>query len=191
MVLSFLKKMVRAYKDRAIGRLPSRIFLEMIAIPAFAAAGKRRMLFVGTRSYNGALYRRCLAEGITVWSIDLDPLAAPHGAPAGHFVGNICDIERLADGKTFDVIICNGVLGWGLDDPAEAVRAFGAMQKVAAPSALILVGWNPGRTSGAEVAAIQPLLTRTALGPIPREIEFPPLGRAQRHPHRYELFALS
>ncbi len=189
--MSFLKKLLRGYKDRAIGRLPSRIFLEMVAIPALAAAGKRRMLFVGTRSYNQALYRRCRAEGISVWSVDLDPTAAPHGAPAGHFVGNICDIGALAHGMLFDVIVCNGVLGWGLDDPADAVRAFTAMKTVGAPGALVLVGWNPGRTSGAEVAAIQPLLTRTALGPIPEEIEFPPLGRAQRHPHRYELFALA
>jgi len=187
MMLSLLKKLSRRLKDRAIARLPSRVFLEATAIPAFAAAGRRRMLVVGTRSYNKPAYDRCVAEGISVWSIDMDPAAAVHGAPDGHLVGNICDIERLAAGLSFDVIIFNGVLAWGLNTASEAAAARTAMAR-AAPDALILIGWNPGRTDDAEIAAMRPGLKSIALGAIPEMIEFPPLGRAQRHPHRYELF---
>lgn len=186
-----LRKLIRGFKDRAIARLPSRIFLDQTVVPALAADGRRRMLAVGTRSYVQGFYQRCTDAGIAVWSIDLDPAAAQHGAPAGHMIGNICDIDRLAAGKTFDVILFNGVLGWGLNEPDEAVRALEAMKKVAEPGAVILIGWNPGRTRGDEVLALQQRLTRTALGNIPAEIVFAPAGRAQRYPHRYELFTLA
>lgn len=183
-----LKNLIRSFKDWRIGRLPSRIFLERTAIPALAAAGHRRMLCVGTRSYNRALYRRCVAEGISVWSIDMDPAAAAYSAPDGHMVGNICDIETLAAGRAFDVIIFNGVLAWGLNDAAEARRAGAAMAKVTTPGGLLLIGWNPGRTDDSEIAAMRPGLAPASVAGLPSDITFPPHGRAQRHPHRYELF---
>lgn len=191
MVVSLIKRLIRGFKDRRILRLPSRIFLETTVIPALAAAGRRRMLSVGTRSYNRALYQRCRAEGIAVWSIDLDPAAAVYGAPAGHFVGSICDVDKLAAGQAFDAIIFNGVLGWGVNTPEDALTALAAIGKVATTDALMFIGWNPGKTDGAEVAAIRARLTPLALGAIPQEIEFPPLGAAQRFPHRYELFSLA
>lgn len=184
-------RLIHRFKDRKIERLPSRIFLDRTVVPALAADGRRRMLAVGTRSYIRTFYERCTGAGIAVWSIDLDPAAAKHGAPDGHMIGNVCDIATLAAGKTFDVILLNGVLGWGLNDPDEAARALEAMQQVAEPGAVILVGWNPGRTSGAEVRAVQERLQRTSLGNIPAEIAFAPAGRAQRHTHCYELFTLA
>ncbi len=185
------KNLFRGLKDWRIGRLPSRIFLKTTVIPALAVSGRRRMLFVGTRSYNRPVYRRCVAEGLSVWSIDLDPEAGAYGAPDGHLVGNICDIERLAAELTFDVIMFNGVLGWGLNSASEAALALRAMAKVVAPGGFLLIGWNPGLTDGAEIAAMRPGLKRAALGPIPEEIEFPPRGAAQRYPHRYELFTFA
>lgn len=190
MVVSLIKRLIRGFKDRRILRLPSRIFLETEVIPALAGARRGRLLSVGTRSYNRPLYQRCLAEGFAVWSIDLDPAAAVYGAPAGHYVGSICDIDKLAADQTFDAIIFNGVLGWGVNTPDDALTALAAIRKVARPDALMLIGWNPGKTDGAEVAAIRARLAPTALGAIPQEIEFPPLGAAQRYPHRYELFTL-
>jgi hypothetical protein len=188
MAMTPFKTLIRAFKDRRIGRLPSRIFLQTVVIPALAKAGRTRMLFVGTRSYNRPSYERCKQDGIAVWSIDMDPGASIHGAPDGHFVGNICDIERLAAGRTFDVIMLNGILGWGLNTAPEALTAVKAMKNVASPGGLLFVGWNPGRTDGAEMEIMRAHLARTSVGAIPQDIEFPPRGAAQRYPHRYELF---
>ncbi|MBY0512221.1 MAG: hypothetical protein K2P94_18970 [Rhodospirillaceae bacterium] len=185
------KKIIRRFKDWRIGRLPSRIFLQTTVIPALAAAGRQRMLFVGTRSYNRPSYVQCMASGISVWSIDLDPAAAAYGAPAGHFTGSICDIDKLADGSAFDVVVYNGVLGWGVNTPVDAIASLDAIRKVTTSSALMFIGWNPGKTDGAEVAALRAQLRRASLGVIPEEIEFPPTGGAQRYPHRYELFTFS
>lgn len=188
MVLTPLKSFVRAFKDRRIRRLPSRIFLETVVIPALAKAGRRRMLFVGTRSYNHPVYERCTAEGISVWSIDMDAEAGVYGAPDGHFVGNVCEVEKLAGGRTFDVIMFNGVLGWGLNNAPDALLAVKAMKHVVTPGGLLFVGWNPGLTDGAEIEIMRPHLVHASVGAIPEDIEFPPRGAAQRYPHRYELF---
>lgn len=187
--MNALKSLLRPLKDWRIGRLPSRVFLKDRVIPELAAAGRKRLLFVGTRSYNRPAYEKCLAVGIEAWSVDLDPAAAAYGAPAGHFVGNVCDIGGLVGERSFDAIIFNGVLGWGLNAADEAVRALEAMAKVA-PGGLLFVGWNPGLTDGSEMAAMRPMLKRAAIGAVPQEIEFPPRGSAQRYPHRYELFTL-
>lgn len=191
MILTPLKNLIRAFKDRRIRRLPSRIFLETVVIPALAKAGRRRMLFVGTRSYNRPAYERCTREGIVVWSIDMDPAASVHGAPDGHLIGNVCDIETLAGGQSFDVIMFNGVLGWGLNNAPEALRAVRAMKNVVADGGLLFVGWNPGLTDGAEITIMRPHLLPASVGAIPEEIEFPPRGAAQRYPHRYELFTFA
>ncbi|MCA0200595.1 MAG: class I SAM-dependent methyltransferase [Proteobacteria bacterium] len=191
MPLASLKAFIRASKDRRIRRLPSRIFLETVAIPALAKAGRQRMLFVGTRSYNRPAYERCKTEGIAAWSIDMDAAAAAYGAPDGHLIGNVCDIEALAGGQRFDVIIFNGVLGWGLNNAPEALLAVKAMKNVVAPGGLLFVGWNPGLTDGAEIAIMRPHLVHTSVGAVPEDIEFPPRGAAQRYPHRYELFTFA
>jgi hypothetical protein len=125
-----------------------------------------------------------------VWSVDLDPAAAAFPAPAGHFVGGISDIDKLAPGKSFDVVIYNGVLGWGVNTAEDAIASLDAIRAVTTPGALLFIGWNPGKTDGAEIAALRPRLKRVTVGKIPAEIEFPPRGGAQRFPHRYELFEL-
>ena len=143
------------------------------------------MLFVGTQSYNLPFYRHC--SDFVVFSIDLDPANARYGAPAGHYVGPIQNLGSLTSGMTFDFIVFNGVLGFGIDSATDALSAVAAMA-AAAPEALLLIGWNPGRTDGQEIAAMRSRLRPVALGALPHATEFPPVGRAQRDPHRYEFY---
>ena len=173
---------------RAIEALPSRIYLRDTLIPALAAAGRRRMLFVGVQSYNLPIYPACTEHNIGVWSVDHDPASAIYGAPQGHFVGDVRHIAVLAPELKFDVIVFNGILGFGVNTARDAVAVLAAMEQVAEPAAILVVGWNPGRTDGQEIAALRARLTPTSLGALPAEIEFPPHGRLQRGAHRYEFF---
>lgn len=176
----------RLFRDPAIAALPSRIWLHADFLPAVKAAGHKRMLFVGTQAYNRPFYRHC--QGLSVFSIDPDPANARYAAPSGHSIGFIQDIARLAPGEKFDVIVFNGIIGFGVNDVPAALDALAAMAGAAAPGALLVIGWNPGRTDGAEIQALRPLLTPTTLGALPQAVEFPALGRAQRNPHVYEFF---
>ena len=176
---------------QAIEALPSRMYLQDVLIPALAADSRRRMLFVGVQSYNLPLYPACADRNIAVWSVDYDPASARYGAPQGHFVGDVKQIAVLAPTLKFDAIVFNGILGFGVNTAPDAVAALDAMKTVAEPDAVLIVGWNPGRTDGQEIAALRPRLTPTPLGALPSEIEFPPHGRLQRGPHRYEIFKFS
>jgi len=182
------RALLRACRHRRIEALPSRRFLNEALAPALAATGHRRMLFVGAQSYNLPFYAQCEALGIEVWSVDFDPASAKYGAPCGHFVGDIRNIHALVEGRAFDVIMFNGILGFGINAAPDAIAAVQAMARIAEPHTLLIVGWNPGRTDDHEIAAIRPLLSLTTLGSLPAVTEFAARGRAQRNPHIYEIF---
>ncbi|MES2465631.1 MAG: class I SAM-dependent methyltransferase, partial [Armatimonadota bacterium] len=43
---------------------------------------------------------------------------------------------------SLDFVLCNGVLGWGLDDREQVARAFNGFFNVLRPGGLFLLGWN-------------------------------------------------
>ncbi len=173
---------------RAIEALPSRQYMQNAMIPAIAVEGRRRMLFVGVQSYNLPFYSLCAESNIGVWSVDYDAASAAYGAPQGHFIGDVKQIAVLAPTLKFDVIVFNGILGFGVNTAADAVAALESMKHVVEPNAILIVGRNPGRTDGQEIEALRARLTPSSLGALASEIEFPPQGRFQRGPHRYEIF---
>lgn len=171
-----------------IRNLPSRRYMLDVLVPAVAASGRTRMLFVGAASYNEPFYRACAARGINVWSLDFDPAAAAYGAPQGHFVGDIRQAPALVAGRTFDIVIFNGILGFGIDNRADAIAAIEAMAGVAEKGAPLVIGWNPGMTSDEDMAAVRARLVPGSLAHAPADIAFPKRGRVQKFTHRYETF---
>ena len=186
----FPKPIRKHIAARLIQDLPSRQYLLQTLLPALAAAGCQRMLFVGAQAYNLPFYRRCADFHMDIWSIDFDPLSAKYGAPAGHFVGDIREVDKLVGPLRFDVIMFNGIFGFGVNKAEAALAALRSMAKTAEPEALFIVGWNPGLTNDQEMAAIRPHVMPASLADLP-VIEFPRVGRLQRHPHRYEVFKFS
>lgn len=185
------KKVLSDLSIAAIARLPSRLYLHTDIIPALAATGARRMLFVGCQPYNQPAYDTCAALGISVWSIDFDPAAAPHGAPQGHFTGDVRAIRRLAPDLVFDSILFNGIIGFGINGSAAAREVMHAFADVATAHCLLVAGWNPGITDGGEILAFRTGLESVALGAVPAVKEFPPAPPVQPTPHRYECFRLA
>jgi hypothetical protein len=171
-----------------ICNLPSRRFMLDILVPAIAASGRTRMLFVGAAAYNQPFYRACAARGINVWSLDFDPAAAAYGAPQGHFVGDIRQAPTLVAGRTFDIVVFNGILGFGINNRADALAAVDAMAAVAEKGAPLVIGWNPGKTAEEDMAAVRARLAPGALAQAPVDIAFPKRGRVQKFTHRYEIF---
>jgi hypothetical protein len=197
--LSFLRRLVperlrrrllSPIARRAIERLASRAFLRDAILPALVEAGCRRLLVVGTRPYNLAFYRDCEARGLAAWSVDLDPAAAKWAAPQGHFAGDVRRIDSLAAGQTFDAVLLNGMLGFGIDNAEDAAQTLAALIAVAEPGALLIVGWNPGLTGDGEIEVFRNRLAAQPLGALDQYREFPPQGRVLPNPHRYEFFRL-
>jgi SAM-dependent methyltransferase len=104
---------------------PDRRLFEEEILPALAAAPEsQRILSVGVAWYTKGYAR--MFEGRTFATLDFDPERAAFGA-AKHVVGDLRDLERHFDAdEPFDVVLMNGVIGYGLDVPDDVDRALQA-----------------------------------------------------------------
>jgi SAM-dependent methyltransferase len=127
------------------GRAPRRVsedrrVLEQEILPAYAREpGITRVLFAGCASYTQ--HYEALFAGHEYWSID--PVAARQRHGARRHIGD--SLQHLAihvPAGYFDLIVCNGVLGWGLNAPEEADAAFAACHAALREGGHLLLGWN-------------------------------------------------
>jgi SAM-dependent methyltransferase len=131
--------------QEARGRSPhrrseDRRVLEQTILPAFARAPEiTRVLFAGCASYTR--HYEALFSGAEYWSIDPAPANRRHGA-RHHITDELQRLTRHVPDGYFDLIVCNGVLGWGLDTPAEAEAAFAACHTALRDGGHLLLGWN-------------------------------------------------
>jgi hypothetical protein len=128
-------------------RLPSvanlfrdRRILERTILPYLSSRDDfQTILFVGchwyTRRYNALFVGR---EYVT---IDIDPRQARHGAPR-HITDSMENLGSYFRPGALDAIVCNGVVGWGLDEPDAIERSFSAAHEGLRTGGLLVVGWN-------------------------------------------------
>jgi SAM-dependent methyltransferase len=126
-------------EDRRV--LEETIFPELVADPTIGAG-----LFVGCGWYTEQ-YESLFSPRVDYWTIDPDPARRKFGAKQ-HVIARLEDLERHFPPNRFDLVICNGVYGWGLDDPAICESAFAQCHACLRNGGLFLLGWDdlPGRT---------------------------------------------
>ena len=129
---------------RRIMRSPDRQALLGAYLPAFAAEGGR-MLWVGCRDYTEDYPQLLERGGGEAWTTDIDPLAERWGRAGRHRTGDLRQLDRLFEDVGFDAILCNGVLGWGVDEAEDQSRALAAMAGRLRPGGRLLLGWNTDR----------------------------------------------
>ncbi|WP_235559315.1 class I SAM-dependent methyltransferase [Brevundimonas sp. Leaf168] len=76
----------------------------------------------------------------------MDPTAARWGREGRHRTGDVCEADRLFSDLTFDAVVCNGVLGYGVDSPDQQQRALKALAAILRPGGRLLLGWNTTRS---------------------------------------------
>ena len=138
-------------EDSQISRSPDRAVLLEEVFPALgrttALSSGSKVLWIGCRRYTKKYYALIEHQGAECWSIDVDPSMQRWGRPGRHIVGDILELPRLFPGHSFDAVLCNGILGWGVDTTADQLKAFGAMAAVLKPGGWLLNGWNTDRIS--------------------------------------------
>lgn len=95
-------------------------------------------------------------------TIDLDASRASPGA-SEHVVGDVCELETLF-AEPFDVILLNGVIGYGLDRKEEVDRALRACAARLRSGGTLVIGVNeerptnvdPGSVAAADLFAPRP-----------------------------------
>jgi hypothetical protein len=117
-----------------------RRILEQVILPAYAQRiDVQRVLFVGCAAYTQP-YEQLFA-GREYWTIDPIASRRRYGS-ARHIIDRLENLGRHAQREYFDLIVCNGVLGWGLNAPDAADAAFVACHTCLRAGGELVLGWN-------------------------------------------------
>jgi hypothetical protein len=117
-----------------------RIVLERTIIPWLRSLPfSNRVLFVGCEWFTRG-YRKWF-EPESYWTLDWDPRQKRYGAKL-HITDSMTNLSRYFGAGSLDVVICNGVFGWGLDSRDDVQAAFAATAIALRRGGLFLVGWN-------------------------------------------------
>lgn len=118
-----------------------RVILENIIIPFYLARKKnQRLLFVGCAPYTEH-YKEYFKDH-EYWTIDPDPSQKSFGSKNKHYVIPLEEIENYFKEDFFDLIICNGVFGYGLNKPDQCEKAFDNCFSCLRENGSLILGWN-------------------------------------------------
>ena len=159
-------------KAKAARLLEDRKVLEQIIFPTYASdPAIRTVLFVGCDFYTEHYGREHFADH-TFWTLEPDLSRKRFGAPL-HVTGRVEQLGQYFSPGLFDLIVCNGVYGWGLDRADDCEQAFAHCHACLAVGGHLLLGWN-------DMPRLDPVPLRAVRNLelfIP--YEFPPLGTAK------------
>ncbi len=162
----------RSAKAARIRALPDRRVMAESYVPALAAEGGC-ILWVGCREYTLDDYAALESRGAEVWTTDIDPAAARWGREGRHRTGDVCEADRLFLDLTFDAVVCNGVLGYGVDSPDQQQRALKALAAILRPGGRLLLGWNTDKIADPVAAGLTDADFQAApLGDQPTRVRF-------------------
>lgn len=120
-------------------RSPARDFLENTILPYYASQEDlSRVLFVGSDWYT-IHYRKIFKPTVEYWTIDPEPKQARYGAK-NHIVDYVENLDKHFDSGFFDIIFCNGVLGFGLNEREPADRSFGSCYSCLRKGGVFVIG---------------------------------------------------
>ena len=127
-----------------------RRVLEQSIFPGYLADSRiRRVLFVGCDNYT-AHYQRQFFASHDFWTIEPNPEMRRYGSKQ-HVVAVLEQLREHFQPGFFDLIICNGVYGWGLDTAEQCEIAFAGCYTCLAPGGHLLIGWDDIPTHRATV----------------------------------------
>jgi hypothetical protein len=149
--------------DRRV--LEQTIFPYFVDRPEFPT-----VLFVGTAWYTEP-YNHIFREK-NYSTIEIDPSQAQYGA-SRHIVDSLEYVDRHFAPRSLNLIICNGVFGWGLDQRSTVEKAFGHCYELLRSGGILIVGWN-------DLPEHRPFLLEDCDAlKLFQPWDFPPLGTAQ------------
>lgn len=167
-------------------RTPDRVVLETQLLPWLSAIpGQRDVLFVGCDWYTRG-YRKFFARHTYV-TMDYDIDKVRYGATR-HITDSMTNLGNHFGPGSLDLILCNGVFGWGLNAREDVEKAFGDAAAALRPGGLLLIGWNDNpERKPFELDTVQALagLRRSTMEPLGTDQFL--TGNANRHV--YTLFA--
>jgi hypothetical protein len=117
-----------------------RYILEKVILPSFAKeASVHNVLFVGCAAYTRR-YEEILPMK-EYWTIDVKRVKRKYGSKR-HIVDSITNIGKHVANDYFQLILMNGVIGFGLNRLDEIDQAINACHTALASDGILVLGWN-------------------------------------------------
>jgi hypothetical protein len=117
-----------------------RRVLQTIIFPNFAHRTEfSKVLFVGTAWYTRG-YRHFFEDG-EYWTLEIDPALSKYGSKH-HIVDSFANVSDHFQPGEFDLIVCNGVFGSGLNAKPEVESAFKGSHYCLREGGIFVLGWN-------------------------------------------------
>jgi SAM-dependent methyltransferase len=149
-----------------------RRVLERIIFPYFLqTVTYKDVLFVGCDWYTRG-YNKRFEEKKNYWTIEIAPAREKYGAKQ-HIIDELQNLGRHFRPGALDVILCNGVFGWGLNAKADVEQAFRACCDCLRDGGVLVIGWDD-----IEERCPFPLEECQSLHAF-KPFVFPPLGTAE------------
>ncbi len=162
---------------------PDRAVLENRILPHYGSDETiERVLFVGCAWYTHHYWK--LFPGQEVWTIDSDPQKRKYATRfSGHVEDGLQRLDRHFREGFFDLIICNGVYGWGLNERKDVEDALNACWRCLRDGGDLVVGWDdtPKRNP-------VPFAALAALDAFERPESSPLGGSRHRVPHSHHVY---
>jgi len=117
-----------------------RSILEEVILPYFSKYVLcQKVLFVGCAAYTQ--WYEEIFQHKEYWTIDPKKVKRHYGSKR-HVIDSITHVGRYVTKGYFDVILMNGVIGFGLNRVGDIEQAVDACHEVLASRGILLVGWN-------------------------------------------------
>lgn len=136
----YLRKLLMPLGVNFYLRMDDRRVLEKIILPYFQHRRDiSNILFVGCDWYTRG-YKRFFRDK-NYWTMDKSSAQSKFGAPL-HVVDSVARVADHFRPGQLDLIICNGVLGFGLNDLIEFDQAILACFKCLRTGGIFVLGWD-------------------------------------------------
>jgi hypothetical protein len=130
------------------------------------------ILFVGVDWYTRH-YERFYFSDKDFWTIDKSPRRRRYGAKQ-HLTCALEDLIPHLPLEYFDLIVCNGVHGFGLNTREQCERAFNVCHELMREKGTLVIGWSDGPTQA-----------ECSLGEVQSLRKFIPVAMPVLGTHRY------
>ena len=136
-----LRRVKRLFGIPSYLHTEDRRVLEQVIFPYFLASDAyRNVLNVGCHWFTQG-YNRPFEAKKTYATIDFMPAMAKFGGKR-HIVDALQNIGAHFAPGSLDLILYNGVFGWGLNDRPDVEQGFQACHTALRSGGVLLVGWN-------------------------------------------------
>lgn len=161
-------------------RAPNRVFLEESVfgyLNELAAESDHdiKTLFVGIDKHNWHYPRLLLCQ---FHSLDIESRKAVYGQPDRHWTGSATRMADHYGPNVFDVVVANGLLGFGINSAPDFRRLITQCERVLKPGGLLVLGYNdrPDRAPFPVLPVVSEFF----------ELFVPPIAGVDHHVHRVD-----